>query len=59
MPRVILTVLIALLSGCGAALILPPYDESELQARCERQGGWWHAHERQRSFGEYQAPGMM
>jgi hypothetical protein len=59
MPRIILVALIALLPGCGAARILPPYDESELQARCERQGGWWHAHERHWSLCEFQAPGMM
>jgi hypothetical protein len=59
MRPIILAALIALLPGCGAARIRPPYDESELRARCESRGGWWHAEERQRSFCEFQAPGMM
>ena len=30
-----------LLSACSATAIPPTYTDAELQAICERQGGWW------------------
>ena len=32
---------IALASGCSSIPIPPTYTQEELRHRCERRGGWW------------------
>jgi hypothetical protein len=33
-----------LLAACGSVPHGPPYTDAELQARCEREGGWWRGY---------------
>jgi hypothetical protein len=34
----------ALLVACGSMPIGPTYTDLELQAKCEREGGWWRGY---------------
>jgi len=46
-----------LASGCAGAS--PPYTEQDLKARCESNGGIWHAALEREGFCEFQSPGMI
>jgi hypothetical protein len=49
---------VVVLTGCGTVPIPPTYTQAELQAICERQGGWWHEDRLMGGYCEYQAPGQ-
>ncbi len=46
-----------LASGCAGAS--PPYTEQDLKARCESNGGIWHAALAREGYCEFQLPGMI
>ena len=43
-PAAVLGLALAGLAGCAASgpPVPPTYTPAELQAQCERGGGWWH-----------------
>jgi hypothetical protein len=55
----VLAGLLLLASGCASRVVPRPYTEQELQDRCHRRGGWWHADELVGGYCEFQSPGMI
>ena len=49
----------AVLLASGCATSQPPYADRDLQARCESNGGRWHAALMREGYCEFQSPGMI
>ena len=49
--------IVLLASGCAVAPL--GFTERDLQARCESNGGRWHAALAREGFCEFQSPGMI
>jgi hypothetical protein len=43
-------------AGCASAPILATYTQADLEAICDRNGGWWRGRDLIRGFCEYQGP---
>jgi hypothetical protein len=47
------------LLACGCAVAPQGYSERDLQVRCEKNGGRWHAALAREGYCEFQSPGMI
>lgn len=51
-------VAVTILASCRSAPIPPTYTQDELEAICERTGGWWHPDGLIGGYCEYQSDGF-
>jgi hypothetical protein len=56
MRRVALGLIALVVMGCAGTPIPPTYTQAQLQATCERTGGWWRPNDLMGGYCEYQGP---